>query len=211
MQSVMQAAAHILSEIRAAPRPTKDENFDLAGGRRFARHRAQQAKVVQLLSQHMGSQERVVVGGTSIPLNAVIQRMLLSLWYMEKCWLNKIGLTNKKLESYRRVVGSFANYWRALQWQPTMWVHWTCVHSGWFAAEYLNFHIFSSIPTERRNVEFKMDIRHSFPGYNIWRPYFSALAFPHVLELDALDVGLQMWHALHDMKDKKRRIGRRKA
>ena len=48
------------------------------------------------------------------------QRMLLSLWYMEKCWSNKIGLTNKEVEWYRRAVGQFANDWRALQWQPTV-------------------------------------------------------------------------------------------
>ena len=30
MQSVMQAAAHIPSEIGGTPRPTKDGNFDLA-------------------------------------------------------------------------------------------------------------------------------------------------------------------------------------
>ena len=104
--------------------------------------------------------------------------MLLSLWYMEKCWSNnKIGLTNKEVDSYRPAVGQFANDWCALQWQPTVWVHWTCVHSGWFAAEYRNFYIFSSIPTERRNVEFNMDIRHSFLGYKISHPYFSARAF----------------------------------
>ena len=153
----------------------------------------------------------MVVGETSTPVHAVIQCMLLSLWCMEKCWSNKIGLTNTEVESYWRAVGQFANDWRALQWQPIVWVHWTCVHSRWFAAEYRNFYIFSSLPTERRKVEFKMDIRHSFLGYTISRPYFSAWAFTHVPELDALDVGLQMWHALHDTKDKKRRIGRRKA
>ena len=56
-----------------------------------------------------------------------------------------------------------------------------------------------------------MVIRHSFLGYKISRPYFSARAFTNVLELDALDVGMQMWHALHDTNDKKRHIGRRKA
>ena len=126
---------------------------------------------------------------------------------MEKCWSGKIGLTNKEVESYRRDVGQFANDWRALQSQPTVWVHWTCVRAGWFAAEWRNFYIFSSILTERRNVEFKMDICHSFLGYKISRPYFSAWAFTHVLEPDALDVGLQLWHALHDTKDKKRHIG----
>ena len=73
------------------------------------------------------------------------------------------------------------------------------------------FNFFSTIPTERRNVEFKMHIRLSFLGYKILRPYFCARAFTHVLKLDALDVGLPMWHALHDTKDKKCRIGRRKA
>ena len=211
VQSVMQAAAHIPSEIREAPRPTKNVNFDLAGGRWFARDQANHAKVVQLIQQHVGPQERVVVGGTSIPLHAVIQRMLLSLWYMEKCWSNKIDLTNKEVEAYWRTVGQFAHDWRALQWQPTVWVHWTCVHSGWFAAQYRNVYIFPSIPTRRRNVEFKMDIRPSFLGHKISRPYFSARAFTHVLELDALDVGLQVWHALHDTKDKKRHIPRRNA
>ena len=60
---------------------------------------------------------------------------------------------------------------------------------------------------ERRNVGFKMDIRHSFFGYKISRPYFGALPFTHILELDALDVGLQLWHALRGTKQKKRRIG----
>ena len=99
--------------------------------------------------------------------------------------------------------GGFANDWRALQWQPTVWVHWTCIHSGWFAAEYRNFYIFSSIPTERRNVEFKMDMRHLYMFYNNIAPIF------HMLELDAFEVGLRTWHGLHGTKDKKRRIGRR--
>ena len=210
MQSVTQAAAHIPSEIRHTLRPTEDGNFDLAGGRWFARDQANHAKVVQLIQQHVGPQDCVVVGGTSIPLHAVMQRMLLSLWYMEKCWSNKIGLTNKEVESYRWAAGQFANDWRALQWQPTVWVHCTCVHSWWFAPEYRNLYLFPSIPTERRNVDFKMDIRHSFRGYKISRPYLSARPFTHELELDALDVGLHMWHALHDAKDKKRHIGRRK-
>ena len=56
-----------------------------------------------------------------------------------------------------------------------------------------------------------MDMHHSFLGYEMSRPYFSARAFTHVLELDALDVGLHMWHPLHDTNDKKPHIGRRKA
>ena len=71
VQSVMHVAAHIPSEIRDAPRPTRDGNFDLAGGRWFARDQANQPKVVQLIQQHVGPQERVVLGGIHIPLHAV--------------------------------------------------------------------------------------------------------------------------------------------
>ena len=146
VQPVMHAAAHIPSEIRDAQRPTKDGNFDLAGGRWFARDQTKHAKVVQLIQRHVGPQERVAVGGRSIPLHALIHRMLLSLWYMEKCWSNKIGLTTKEVKSYRRAVGQFAIDWCALQWQPTVWVHWTCVHSQWLAAEKHNFYIFFRHP-----------------------------------------------------------------
>ena len=62
---------------------------------------------MQLIQQHVGPQERVAVSGTSIPLHAVIQRMLLSLWYAGKCWSNKIGSANKEVESYMRAVGQF--------------------------------------------------------------------------------------------------------
>ena len=50
--------------------------------------------------------------------------------------------------------------------------------------------MFPNIPTEKRNVEFKMDIRNSFLGYKIWRPYFSARAFTQVPESDALGSSL---------------------
>ena len=222
VQSVMQATAHIPSEIRDAPQPTKDINFDLEGGRWFAPDETKHAKVVQLIQRHVGPQERVAIVGASIPLHGVIHRMLLSLWEMEKCWSNKIGLTTKELESYRWAAEHFAIDCCSGNPQCGCIGH-VSILGGSRPSTTLyifpprNFHLFprkfknfSCIPTERWNVEFKMGIRQSFLGYKISRPYFSARAFTHVLELDDLDVGLQMWHALHDTKDKKRRIGRRK-
>ena len=105
VQSVMQAAVHVPSEIRDVPRPTKDGNFDLAGRRWFVRHYAKHAKVV-----HACEASRACDCGTSIPVHAVIQRMLLSLWYVEKCWSNNVGWTKKEVESHRRAVGQFANH-----------------------------------------------------------------------------------------------------
>ena len=75
--------------------------------------------------------------------------MLLGLWYVEKCWSNKVGLTNKEVESDRRVVAQFAMDCRVLQWQPTLWVHWKCVYFGWFVAEYHNLKKISNIPIKR--------------------------------------------------------------
>ena len=63
-----------------------------------------------------------------------------------RCWSKKIGSTHKEVESYRRAVGQFAIHWCALQWQPRVWLHWTCVHSWWFAAECRNFIFFPASP-----------------------------------------------------------------
>ena len=56
-------------------------------------------------------------------------------------------------------------------------------------------YLFSSIPTERRNVEFKMDVRHCYKGWKISRPYACTLGFAHVLNLSALEVGLLLYES----------------
>ena len=63
------------SVIRDAQRPTEHDNFDLAGGRWFARAETKHTKVVQL----MGHEERVAVDGTRNPLRAGIHCILLRL------------------------------------------------------------------------------------------------------------------------------------
>jgi hypothetical protein len=50
--------------------------------------------------------------------------------------------------------------------------------------------MFSSIPTERRNVEFKLDVTHCFKGWKLSQPQASTRGFALVLELAALDTGL---------------------
>ena len=57
------------------------------------------------------------------------------------------------------------------------------------------FTFFSSIPTERRNVEFKLDATHCYKGWKISRPYACTFGFAHVLDLSALDVGLFLYMA----------------
>ena len=43
--------------------------------------------------------------------------------------------------------------------------------------------MFSSIPTERRNVEFKLDVTHCFKGWKITKPW--ACCFGDALEVES--------------------------
>lgn len=49
------------------------------------------------------------------------------------------------------------------------------------------------IKTERRNVEFKLDVTHCYKGWKISRPYACMFGFAHVLNLSALDVGILLY------------------
>ena len=82
-----------------------------------------------------------------------------------------------------------------LCWKPAHWCHWVLVHSVQVAKLWRNFSIFSSIPTERRHIEFKMDIRHCFQGYKLSKAALTKRFAQHLLEMDALDMGLRLWVA----------------
>lgn len=69
-------------------------------------------------------------------------------------------------------------------------MHWVVCHSHALATRHLNIYLYSSIPTERRNVEFKLDVTHCFKGWKLSRPQASTRGFALVLELAALDAGL---------------------
>ena len=74
-------------------------------------------------------------------------------------------------------------------------MHWVVRHSHALGKLHRNFYLFSSIPTERRNVEFKLDITHCFKGWKLSRPHACVRGFAHVLDLSALDVGLLLHEA----------------
>ena len=80
--------------------------------------------------------------------------------------------------------------WLALGWKVSTWVHWLVCHSHALACRHRNIYMFSSIPTERRNVEFKLDVTHCFKGWKFSQPQASTRSFALVLGLAALDCGL---------------------
>jgi hypothetical protein len=85
--------------------------------------------------------------------------------------------------------------WSGLGWKVSTWVHWVVCHSHALADLHHNFYLYSSIPTERRNVEFKLDVNHCFKGWKLSQPQASTRGFALVLELAALDVGLLLEEA----------------
>jgi hypothetical protein len=68
--------------------------------------------------------------------------------------------------------------------------YWVVRHSPYLADIHKNFYVFSSIPTERRNVEFKLDVTHCFKAWKLSDPAASKSGFGLVLELASLDAGI---------------------
>ena len=106
-----------------------------------------------------------------------------------------LRLTISDRNRYRFLATRFGDLWKATGWKVSLWVHWTCRHSTAFVDLHHSIYLFSSIPTERRNVEFKLDVTHCYKGWKISRPYACTFGFAHVLDLSALDVGLFLYMA----------------
>ena len=70
--------------------------------------------------------------------------------------------TDSDLQVYLQLTTRFGDIWRATGWKVSTWVHWTIRHSAALAHLHRNIYVFSSIPTERRNVEFKLDVTHCY-------------------------------------------------
>ena len=69
----------------------------------------------------------------------------------------------------------------------------TVCHSPALVDLHHSIYLFSSIPTERRNVEFKLDVTHCYKGWKISRPYACTFGFAHVLNQSSLDIGILLY------------------
>jgi hypothetical protein len=101
----------------------------------------------------------------------------------------------KARKHYLALATRLGEVWRSLGWKVSTWVHWAVCHSHALARVNRNFYMFSSIPTERRNVEFKLDITHCFKAWKLSNPQACTRGFALVLNLHALDVGLLLYAA----------------
>ena len=134
-------------------------------------------------------------GSGKLNAGSAVETLLRTLHGMHSLWAKKEDLNPADLASYRQLTERFGALWSASGWKVSTWVHWTVRHSVAIADLHHNFYVFSSIPTERRNVEFKLDLKHCFKGYKISKPYACAFGFGRVLDLAGLDAGLQLYLA----------------
>ena len=185
-------AAHIPSDMRLQPLLPKPGQMDITTCQVFLKQPERFAEIEEVVNTKMGV-VWVGEGAGRIPFHAVVGRMLRMLAFMNRMWRAPGGLTGQEICAYEKAVRCFGVDMGLLRWKPAHWCHWVLVHSVQVAKLYRNFSIFSSIPTERRHVEFKMDIRHCFQGYKLSKVALAHRYAPHILQMDALDIGLRLW------------------
>ena len=125
--------------------------------------------------------------------SAVVHLMLHTCYCMQTVWRHVNPVPMDMRQCYVCMVTHFTKAWKALGWSVLVWLHWVVCHSGAHFQSWGNFIKFSSIPTERRNKAFKMDIGHCFQGWKLSKPYVTRWGLRHSPHLDALDWGIGLW------------------
>lgn len=204
LSEIASDAAHIPSDMRLQPMAAKPGQMDITTCQAFLKQPNRFQEISELLKAYMGV---VVVGGA--PFHVIVLRMFAGLAFMNKLWRQAEELTDSDVSRYSRAVDQLGRDMGTLGWKPAHWCHWVLVHSVQVAKLWRNFSIFSSVPTERRHIEFKMDIRHCFQGYKLSKVALARRFAQHLLEMDALDMGLRLWvaHKVRVEGDKKKTRG----
>lgn len=183
--------AHMLPVAQQmAPRATKAGTLDLTASTMLITSKDTHFQIGQIARV---VEKTYPYGGGNVNLGVAVEALLAALSSLHSFWRQKTPLTTEDKKLYRSLATRFGTLWKTLNWKVSTWVHWTVCHSPALADLHSNFYVFSSIPTERRNVEFKIDVRHCYMGFKISRPYASVLGFGHVLNLSALDKGIALY------------------
>ena len=176
---------------RLAPRLTKPGTLDLTAGRLFATTPALHAQLVEAVRAN--TQECIEwVPGRKLYVYRALHVLLASFHSLHATWVVREPVTNQQLTEYSRHVENFAHAWRALSWKGTVWVHWVVVHSAHLLTLHRTISAFSSIPSEHKHTDFKVDVRHSFAGGRDRKRYLTSGGVQHVVEKNALDIGLEL-------------------
>lgn len=155
-----------------APRLVREGTLDLTGATLFVTDLELHARIVDC-AKEIG-QQRIQCQFGALNLASAMTILLTSLHGLHSFWRKKETFSPNDLAMYHSQATRFGQIWHALGWKVSTWVHWTVVHSCALANHHRNFYLFSSIPTERRNVEFKLDVTHCFKG---WKQAFAGCPF----------------------------------
>ena len=192
VQDVQWSVQGLPAAQRLAPRPTTLGTLDLTASRLLLEDIPLQDQLVALVQQKFPNTQIAFPGGRGILVHAVLRTLLRGFRTLHQFWHQPADLSEAQLQDYERALGTCRQCWQALQWRPTVWVHWVMAHSLFFLRTFGNLAMFSSMPTERRHQQFKRDLRHSFHGWKLVNPRSGTSALTHVLEMDALDKGLRL-------------------
>ena len=159
-------------------------------------------KVVAAVRQVVGAQ----IGGK--PAGVVVHRILLAFYRLYGFWRSKVYLSVAALAAAKEVQQTFAHEWKKAGWVLGTWVHWAACHSGVFLSRYRSPYMFSTIPTQKKNSAFKLDLGHLFCGWSIAQPIYTRRGLLHLVNNHALDLGLLLRRTQREGRDiqlKKRR------
>ena len=166
--------------------PTKNDAFDLTPARVFIDDTLYQQRVVDLLKEYYPIRK---APNGAIKVYTVVHTMLLT--HFHTLWRKKVYLSDVEVEEAEKWAKKLGECWKLMGWKATVWVHWTVCHSGWFVRKYRTRYFFSSVPTARRNLAYKVHIQNSFHGWSVKTPRVSVSGMRHLHNMYALYVGLK--------------------
>ena len=174
---LMQASQNIPQADRVALRPTKKDAFDPTSAGVFLDDTKYQRTVVELLKGYYPN------GKGAIKVYSVVHTMLLALTHPHTLWRKKVYLSDVEVEEAEIRAKKLGQCWKLMGSKATVWVHWAVCHSGWFVWKYRTMCFFSSVPTERRNLAYKVHIQNSFRGWSVKIPRVSVRGMRHLLNM----------------------------
>ena len=177
---------------RLAPRHTKAGSLDLSASVLFILDLDSHSRIGKALR---ATNTTVALGTGRVNAGAAVEYLFRVLHALFSLWRQPTHLTPHQKKAYHNLATKFGELWVATGWKVSTWVHWVVHHSPALIDRHHNSNMFSSIPSERRNVEFKLDITHCYKGWKLSRPSACKAGFGHVLNLSALDIGLYLYDA----------------
>ena len=128
---VRDEAFHIPESDRFPGRTSGKGPIDLTTAKHFLLNPSIQRDLINLI-QAAAPTITVSVAGRSVLVHVAISVLLSSLTALYMLHSSKFPLSVSDRQSHSNHLQRFAQVWHAMQWKPTVWVHWLVAHSNFF-------------------------------------------------------------------------------